>query len=159
MRLLVVVVGRVRGRLGPAVAEFEERAGHYWKLEVHEVNAGIQSGGQPDPERVRAAEAERIRERLPRGIETWALTRKGKALSSTGLAKLLQNRQLHGGRDLAFVIGGAFGLDARFLREARRRVSLASVTLPHEMARLVLAEQLYRAGSILRGEPYHKGRS
>jgi 23S rRNA (pseudouridine1915-N3)-methyltransferase len=159
MRLLVVVVGRVRGTLAPAVEEFEERAGHYWKLEVHEVNAGIRGRGQADPRQVREAEAQRIRDWLPQGIETWALTRTGRALSSTGLAKLLQDRQLRGGRDLAFVIGGAFGLDAHLLGEARRRISLASVTLPHEMARLVLAEQLYRAGSILRGEPYHKGAS
>jgi 23S rRNA (pseudouridine1915-N3)-methyltransferase len=55
------------------------------------------------------------------------------------------------------VIGGAYGLDERVLRRAKQRMSLSELTLTHEMARLVLAEQLYRAGTIVRGEPYHKG--
>ena len=58
---------------------------------------------------------------------------------------------------VAFVIGGAFGLGDAVLSRSRRQLSLSAMTLPHEMARLVLAEQLYRAGTILRGEPYHKG--
>ncbi len=58
--------------------------------------------------------------------------------------------------DVAFVIGGAFGLDGSLLRDARMLLSMSSWTLPHDLARLVLAEQLYRAGSIVRGEPYHK---
>jgi len=78
---------------------------------------------------------------------------------SMGLAMVLlgetpSSTQLLG---VAFVIGGAFGLDESVLRKARTRLSLSDLTLPHEMARLVLAEQLYRAGTIIRGEPYHKG--
>ena len=57
---------------------------------------------------------------------------------------------------VTFVIGGAFGLGAPVLKKARRKLSLSTLTLPHEMARLLLAEQLYRAGTLLRGEPYHK---
>jgi 23S rRNA (pseudouridine1915-N3)-methyltransferase len=60
------------------------------------------------------------------------------------------------GRDVAFVIGGAYGLSDELLSKSRTRVSLAPWTLSHELARLVLAEQLYRAGTIVRGEPYHK---
>jgi 23S rRNA (pseudouridine1915-N3)-methyltransferase len=57
---------------------------------------------------------------------------------------------------VAFVIGGAFGLDASVLKRCRRHISLSALTFPHDIARLVLTEQLYRAGTILRGEPYHK---
>ena len=58
---------------------------------------------------------------------------------------------------MAFLIGGAYGLDRTVIKRARKRLSLSAMTLPHEVARLVLSEQLYRAGTILRGEPYHKG--
>ena len=109
------------------VSEYEERAGRYWKLDVSEVEAGAPGSGSP-ADRVKDAEAERILARIPSGF--------------TGVS---------------FVLGGAFGLSPRVLERAERRISLSPMTLPHEMARLVLAEQLYRAGTILRGEPYHKG--
>ena len=76
-------------------------------------------------------------------------------MSSEQFAAWLQAER-EGARDVAFVIGGAFGLDRRLVDGAHLRLSLAPWTLPHEMARLVLAEQLYRAGTIVRGEPYHK---
>lgn len=74
--------------------------------------------------------------------------------SATFSAWLLGERE--SGRSIAFVIGGAFGLSPSLVSRAVMRLSLAPWTLPHELARLVLAEQLYRAGSIVRGEPYHK---
>lgn len=154
MTVTLVVVGRVRGVLAEAVAEYEGRAAHYWKLEVVEVDAG--AGGKDDPATVMAAEGERILARLPAGAEVAVLTRDGKEMSSRTLADWLQDLALHGQR-VALVIGGAYGVHGDVLARARRKLSLSSMTLPHEMARLVLVEQLYRAGTILRGEPYHKG--
>ncbi len=154
MKVTVVVVGRVRGPLAEAVAEYEERAARYWKLEVVEVDAG--AGGREDVGAVREAEAERILARLPEGPEVVALTREGGPMGSRALAFWLGERALHGSPGVTFVIGGAHGLGKAVL-ERSRHVSLSAMTLPHEMARLVLAEQLYRAGTILRGEPYHKG--
>ncbi|NNF37179.1 MAG: 23S rRNA (pseudouridine(1915)-N(3))-methyltransferase RlmH [Gemmatimonadetes bacterium] len=156
MKVIVIAVGRVRGDLAPAVAGYEARAAHYWKLETVEVDAG--AGGREDRDSVMAAEADRLLTRIPDGAEVVALTRDGKSWSSLRLSKYLGDRGLHGLGDVVFVIGGAFGLDPRVLARAARRLSLSAMTLPHEMARLVLAEQLYRAGSILRNEPYHKGR-
>jgi 23S rRNA (pseudouridine1915-N3)-methyltransferase len=155
MRVFVVVVGRVRGALVPAVAEYEERAGRYWKLEVVEVAAGA-GGGQASAQRVRKAEGERILARIPDALEVVALTRGGKPTGSRELAGYLEEHAVRSSAGVAFVIGGAFGLDASVLKKARRKLSLSAFTLPHEMARLVLAEQLYRAGTLLRGEPYHK---
>lgn len=151
-----MAVGGVKGPLAGAVSGYEGRAGRYWKLEVAQVAAGA-PGRAPSPERVRDQEAERILARLPDDAEVWALTRKGKRLSSRDLARELQERTLRSAPGVAFVIGGAFGLGAPVLERAALRLSLSSMTFPHEMARLVLAEQLYRAGTILRGEPYHKG--
>lgn len=156
MNLTVIVVGRSRGVVGKAVADYEERAGRYWKLEVVEVEAGA-PGRSPAPGRVRSAEGERILDRLPSPGEVLALTRKGRPMGSAELARHLQERALHSAPAVCFVVGGAFGLSPEVLGRADRHVSLSELTLPHEIARLLLAEQLYRAGTILRGEPYHKG--
>ena len=156
MKVLVVAVGRVRGSLEAAVADYEERARRYWKLEVAEVDAGV-SGRNPDPLRVKEAEAERILGRIPGGLAVLALTRAGEGLGSRDLAKELERYAVQSHPGVAFVLGGAFGLADAVLARARRQISLSPMTLPHEMARLALAEQLYRAGTILRGEPYHKG--
>jgi 23S rRNA (pseudouridine1915-N3)-methyltransferase len=156
MRVTVAVVGRVRGELAPAVAEYEARAARYWRFEVEEVPAGLGSR-RADPDAVMAAEGERLLGRIPTGVDVAALTRDGKSLSSRGLSDWLQELAVRGHPGVAFVIGGAYGLHPSVLARARRRVSLSAMTLPHEFARLVLAEQLYRAGTISRGEPYHKG--
>lgn len=156
MKVLVVAVGRVRGTLEAPVAEYEERARRYWKLEVVEVEAGA-PGQDPAPGRVKEAEARRILGRIPEGFTVVALTRTGKGLGSRELAALLEGEAVRSSPGVAFVLGGAFGLADDVLARAARRLSLSGLTLPHEMARLVLAEQLYRAGTLLRGEPYHKG--
>ncbi len=158
MKILMLAVGKVRGTLERSVREFEERAARYWKLEIVEVAAGLKSGGDRDATAVLAAEANRIAGRLPEEGELWALTRVGKGMSSETFADELGTRALHGGPSITFLIGGAFGLDPE-LQSTRvhRAISLSRMTLPHEMARLLLAEQLYRAGTILRNEPYHKG--
>lgn len=156
MKVTVVVVGRARGDLQPLIASYEQRVGHYWKLDVVEVDGG--AGGREDRTSVLAAEAERILARIPDGTELVALTRDGSTWSSRRLSKYLGERALHGLGDVAFVIGGAWGLDRTVTNRAARTLSVSAMTLPHEMARLVLTEQLYRAGTILRNEPYHKGR-
>ena len=87
-----------------------------------------------------------------KGMETSAL-----AVVQEVLVATLGELALRGSPGAAFLIGGAFGLDRTLLRDATHRVSLSPMTMPHDLARLVLAEQLYRAGTIVRGEPYHKG--
>ena len=156
MKVMVVVVGKVKGVLADAVEQYETRAGRYWKLDVTEVDAGA-TGRNPEPDRVRSVEAERILSRIPDGFEVVALTRKGKTMGSRDLTKYLEGLALQSRPGVAFVIGGAYGLGAEVLARASRTLGLSAMTMPHEMARLVLAEQLYRAGTILRNEPYHKG--
>ena len=156
MRLVVAAVGKVKGPLAHVVADYEQRAGRYWKLDVEEVDAGTRAGSR-DPEAVRAAEAARLLARVPEELELIALTRAGKEMGSRELSGYLQEHALRSSAGLAFVIGGAHGLAQDVLTRARKRLSLSALTLPHDIARLVLAEQLYRAGTIARGEPYHKG--
>lgn len=156
MRILVVVVGRARRPLADAVAEYEARASRYWRLDVVEVGAGAGSASAP-PEAVRGSEAERILARIPADLEVVALTRTGGGMGSRALASYLEGHAVRSSPGVAFVVGGAHGLAPSVLERAARRLSISEMTLPHEMARLVLAEQLYRAGTIVRREPYHKG--
>lgn len=157
MRILVVTVGRVRGRVEEVVAEYERRARRYWKLDVIEVAAGVKGSVSAPRERVLEVEAERILAKIPAELEVVALTRAGGGMGSRELATYLEGLGTRSAPGVAFVIGGAFGLGGAVLARAQRKLSLSALTLPHEMARLVLAEQLYRAGTIVRGEPYHKG--
>jgi 23S rRNA (pseudouridine1915-N3)-methyltransferase len=156
VKILILVVGSVKGPVAPAVAEYESRAGRYWKLETAEVDAGA-PGRNPAPERVKQEEGERILARIPDRFQPFVLTRGGKQMRSKQLARCLNRAAVEAWAGVAFIIGGAFGVSDAVLAAARKRLSLSAMTLPHEMARLVLAEQLYRAGTILRNEPYHKG--
>jgi 23S rRNA (pseudouridine1915-N3)-methyltransferase len=156
LRILVVVVGKTRGPLAGAVEHYEGRARRYWRLEVIEVGSGA-PGGDARPEAVREAEAQRLLARIPDALEVVALTRRGREMGSRELAGYLEEHAIRSSEGVAFAIGGAFGLGNALLARAGRTLSLSSMTLPHEMARLFLAEQLYRAGTIIRGEPYHKG--
>jgi 23S rRNA (pseudouridine1915-N3)-methyltransferase len=154
VRLTVVVVGKPRNRaLGAAIAEYETRAAHYWPLEVHEVK-DEPARGQHDAI-VKEREGERVLARIPAGARLLACDAAGDSRTSEEFASWL-GRERDAGRSVAFAIGGAFGLSPAVLAASTSRLALAPWTLPHELARLVLAEQLYRAGTILRHEPYHK---
>ncbi|MEJ2502920.1 MAG: 23S rRNA (pseudouridine(1915)-N(3))-methyltransferase RlmH [Gemmatimonadota bacterium] len=156
MQLTVITVGRPAGLMADAIAEFETRAARYWKLDIDVVAPQKATRNRPVTD-IRAAEAERIRAAVPAGAEIVAVTRTGSAWSSVDLARYISDLAVAGAPGAAFVIGGAYGLDRQFLRDAHRQLSLSAMTLPHDLARLLLAEQIYRAGTIARGEPYHKG--
>ena len=152
MRLLVAAVGKPRDpALAASIAEYERRAARYWPLEAITVREG--GGTRPSDEVVRI-EGERLAQ-ATRGAQLVVCDERGDRLTSREFAIWLQLRR-EAAQDLAFVIGGAHGIDPGLRERALRLVALSSWTLPHEVARLVLAEQLYRAGTIVRGEPYHK---
>lgn len=151
VRVTVVVVGRARHEgIAAAVRDYESRAARYWTLEVREIREERGS----DAVVVRRREGERLADVV--GARAYvACDEGGRSLSSSDFADWMRDSR-DAGRDLTFVLGGAFGLDPAVSDGASMRLSLAPWTLPHELARLVLAEQLYRAGTIVRGEPYHK---
>ena len=153
MRVSIVAVGRAR-ILAAGIEDYERRAARYWRLESIEVP---QARGARSAE-IRRREADSIRTRLRPGHLRVALTRAGRHYSSLQLAGWLEQLSTGPERGVHFIVGGAFGLDAKLVEECDLSLSLSPFTLPHDLARLVMAEQLYRAGSILRREPYHKGR-
>ena len=154
MELALAVVGRASdATLGAAIANYERRAARYWPLTVTEVK---EAGGRSVSAAVtRRLEGERLLDAcLDRG-EVVVCDERGSAMKSADFAAWLGRLRDTGGA-VTFVVGGAFGLDDEVRARATRLLAVAPWTLPHEMARLVLTEQLYRAGTILRGEPYHK---
>jgi 23S rRNA (pseudouridine1915-N3)-methyltransferase len=157
MRIIVAAVGRARA--APEQALFEDYARRLVKggpagltLELAEVEERRKIAG----EALRKAEAELLLARIPKDSTLVALDGRGKALGSEAFANQLARWRDEGIGDLAFVIGGADGLDPAVLRRARFVLSLGSMTWPHLLVRAMLAEQIYRAQSILLGHPYHR---
>jgi 23S rRNA (pseudouridine1915-N3)-methyltransferase len=151
----IVAVGRVRNAgLAAACEDYLRRAGRGLRITVREVReAGRRA---PTPAAARRLEGERLRAALPGGARAVALTRTGRQMGSAELAGLVRRWQ-EDARDVALLIGGADGLSDDLLARSELRLSLSRLTLPHELARLVVCEQLYRAVTILRGDPYHRG--
>lgn len=153
MRVRLLSVGRDKsGLFQPAVDEYARRLGRYVTFELVE----LPPAKIKDPARARREEAARILAAVgPPPTVLCALDERGKALSSEAFAQALQGWRVEA-RDVVFVIGGDEGLDGEVRKRADRVLALGPMTLPHRLARVVLAEQLYRAFTILRGEPYHK---
>ncbi len=152
-----MAVGKARGSVGEALADYETRARRYYAFEAAEVKeeAYRRTG---DAGRVRDEEGKRLLARVPPGAQVVALHETGKQWTSPQLAAYLADLAVQGSPGASFLIGGAYGLSDEILARASVKLSLSAMTLTHELARLVLTEQLYRAGTIQRGEPYHKGR-
>jgi 23S rRNA (pseudouridine1915-N3)-methyltransferase len=134
VRIIVVAVGRLR-------PPFVDDVAHYAKL----------LSGHARLELVEVREEDRAARRIPADAYVSLLAADGQALDSIGLARFIEERRMSR-RDLCFVIGGAFGVE---LENADHRLSLGPMTLPHQLARVVLLEQLFRAHKIIAGEPYH----
>ena len=151
--MIVSVVGKVRHRaLADAIHDYETRAARYWPLEIREVREEPARGSSALL--VRKREAERLGDAVG-SARMIACEVSGAAMTSEGFSAWLQSER-ETGRDVAFVIGGAYGLAPELSARAERLLSLSPLTMPHELARLVLAEQLYRAGTLVKREPYHK---
>lgn len=153
MKLSVVAVGRVKDqRVGGLCREYRERLGHHLSVDTREIKKGDRS----QPGEVMSIEAQRLLEKAPSRALTVALDEGGKQLSSRQVAQKLNRWMVDGRKEVAFYIGGAHGLDRSVRKSADRVWSLSKMTFPHDIARMLLWEQLYRAMTIIRGEPYHK---
>jgi len=154
VKLLIIAVGdKMPGWVETACAEYLKRMPREARVELIEVKPE-KRGGQ-SIERLKALEAARILEKLPKGARLIALDEHGQMADTRGLAGLLQD-WLAEGRDVALVIGGADGLAPELLQRAELKLALSRLTLPHGLVRVLLSEQLYRASSLLKGHPYHR---
>ena len=136
-------------------ADFLKRLGRYFKVEHIEVR-DVRRGRGGSPDEWKRTEAAALLKHVPRGALLLVLDESGRQWSSQGLARWIDQKKNASVSSIAFVLGGPDGLHESVLARADRIWSLGLLTLPHELARLVLAEQLYRAGSVLAGHPYHR---
>ncbi|MBK7596263.1 MAG: 23S rRNA (pseudouridine(1915)-N(3))-methyltransferase RlmH [Gemmatimonadetes bacterium] len=153
MKWTLVAVGKLRPALREVCDDYLRRLGRHLPVEEREVREAGRAGS---PTRQREEEGKRLLEALPSSTDVVLLDVGGSEWSSESLASQLEGWRL-AARDRAFVIGGAEGVSDAVRTRASARWSLGPLTLPHELARVVVVEQLYRAGTILRGEPYHRG--
>ena len=153
MRLRILAVGRLKEpHWRDAAAEYLKRLRPYASVDVREVPD--RDIGR-DAARAVAEEGAGLLRLLPLHVHVIALDVGGRAISSTALAEHLSQLMLNSRSDIAFVIGGSAGLAAEVRQRADETLSLSTLTLPHQLARVVLLEQLYRSFRIMRNEPYH----
>ncbi|GAB2652513.1 23S rRNA (pseudouridine(1915)-N(3))-methyltransferase RlmH [Arenimonas aestuarii] len=155
MKARLLAVGeKAPGWVAEGFAEYQKRLSHWLPLELVEVAPGQRGKGR-DAARAIADEGGRVQAALPRNAWVVALDGRGKAHSSEALAQRLEYWRQQG-RDLVFLIGGPEGHAPDVIAAADEHWSLGPLTLPHMLVRLVLAEQLYRACSLLANHPYHR---
>lgn len=159
MKITVVAVGSLKEPYFKAAAdEYLKRLSPYAQLtivEIIEEKAPLNTS-PADEVKVREKEGERILKALPPGSSAVVLAIEGKQYSSEQFAAWLEQQRLSGRSHLTFIVGGSTGLADRVKTSADSHISFGPITLPHQLARIVLLEQIYRAFRILRNEPYHK---
>ena len=147
----VVAVGKIKETFfTQAVEEYSKRLSGYYKLQIVEV------ADEKCDEKTLEKEAEKILKVLKDTDYVIALAIQGRKYSSEGLAEMIQQLEIEGKSSITFVIGGSLGLSERVLKRADLLLSFSDMTFPHQLMRVILLEQLYRACKINRNEPYHK---
>lgn len=155
MKLIIAAVGtRMPAWVDTAFAEYAKRMPRELAVQLCEVKAEPRTAGKPVAA-LMAAEAARLTAALPPRCRRVVLDERGADLDTKALAGRLEKWEA-GGDDVAFLIGGPDGLDAKLKTTAHETLRLSTLTLPHGLVRVILAEALYRAASLLRGHPYHR---
>ena len=157
-RVTVIAIGKLKEKyLSDAVSEYQKRLGAFCRLDICELppcrtDDGIESGILAAIEE----EADRILQKIPNHAFVIPMCIEGRQLSSEELAAVLDRSAVDGISDLCFIIGGSYGLSDRVKSAGSLRLSMSKMTFPHQLARVMLLEQLYRAYSITAGKRYHK---
>jgi len=156
MQIHLVFVGKTGfSDLESAIDRYLGRVEHYCRIQTHYVKAEKITASSQDSS-VRAKEGERIAKLVDKRGHMIVLDRSGREFDSPGLAKFIEKLNDSGVSEAWMVIGGPLGVSPELLKSADLVMSLSQLTFPHDLVRLMLAEQLYRAFTIIRGEPYHK---
>ncbi|AEV70598.1 23S rRNA (pseudouridine(1915)-N(3))-methyltransferase RlmH [Acetivibrio clariflavus] len=159
MKITIVAVGKLKGKyLKEGISEYSKRLSRFCELQIIEVEdeQAPENLSVSQEEQVKRREAERIIKRVKEGSVLIVLDLKGKKLSSEEFSDKLNSFFISGKSHITFVIGGSLGLDEELVRKADFSLSLSDMTFPHQLARLILVEQIFRAFKILNNETYHK---
>lgn len=158
MRFYVICIGKLKDAyLRDGVAEFVKRMRPYGGITITELNES-KIGDKPsdaDRKQVVVEEGERLLKNVPKNAYTVLLDVYGKTMSSEDLAKTIAKLEVDGISDMAFIVGGAFGVSDELRKSVNYKLSFSPMTFTHQMVRLLLVEQIYRASKINRNEPYH----
>ena len=159
MNITILCVGQIKEKyFRDAIAEYQKRLSRYCKLQMIEVadEKTKENASEAENDLIRKKEGERLLKHIKDSDYCITLEIDGKMLTSEGLSKEIDRLGLAGKSSLVFVIGGSIGLDKKILQNSNELLSFSKMTFPHQLMRVVLLEQIYRAYRIMNGEPYHK---
>lgn len=159
MKITLIGVGKIKENyLAQAISEYSKRLGRYTKLEIIEVADEKTPDGASEAEelQIKNIEGERILKQIKDSSYCLALAIEGKMYDSVEFAEQLEKLRINGKSHLTFLIGGSLGLSGEVLKRADTLISFSKMTFPHQLMRVILLEQVYRAYRITLGEPYHK---
>lgn len=159
MKISIVCVGKIKESFyRQAIDEYAKRLSKYCKLEIIEVadEKTPDKASEALEDQIKEKEADRILEKIREDAYVFTLEIKGKRHTSEGFADCIQKTIVQGKSHLVFVIGGSLGLHENVLKRSNQAVSFSDMTFPHQLMRVILTEQIYRAFRIINGEPYHK---
>ncbi|MGX7030649.1 23S rRNA (pseudouridine(1915)-N(3))-methyltransferase RlmH [Vagococcus zengguangii] len=159
MKVTIIGVGKLKEKyLKQGIAEYAKRLGKYTKFEIIEVpdEQAPENLSEAEMLQVKQKEGERILSKIKDTDYVYALVIQGKLISSENLAKTMENATIQGKSHLVFVIGGSLGLSDEVVKRSNEQISFGRITLPHQLMRLVLSEQVYRGFRIMNGHAYHK---
>lgn len=159
MNVTVICLGKLKeSYLRDACAEYTKRLGAFCKINIVELNP-VKLPDNPSQAQIDAAldtEAKLITEKIPKGAAILAMCIEGKQYSSEKFSALLENAGVEGGANAVFIIGSSFGLSEKIKQMSKYKLSMSEMTFPHQLARVMLLEQIYRAFQISSGGKYHK---
>lgn len=159
MKITCISVGKIKEKyFTDAISEYSKRLSRYCKLEIVELldEKTPDNAKEAEEERIKAREGERILRSIREGAYVIALAIDGKQLDSVELSRKIESLGTEGNSHIVFLIGGSLGLSKEVLKRADYKLSFSRMTFPHQLMRVILLEQIYRAFRIKNGEPYHK---
>ena len=159
MKVTILCVGKIKENFyRQAIDEYAKRLSKYCKFEIVEVadEKTPDKASEVQENQIKEKEADRILEKIKEDAYVFTLEIKGKRFTSEGFADCIQKSTLHGKSHLMFGIGGSLGLHEKVLKRSDQAISFSDMTFPHQLMRVILSEQIYRAYRIINGEPYHK---
>ena len=159
MKITIIAVGKIKEKFyQDAIQEYVKRLSKYCKFEIIEVadEKTPDKCSETEQQQILAKEADRILKHIKQDMQVYALAIKGKKMDSVGFAQTIEKTGLQGISSIAFVIGGSLGLHESVLKRSDKQISFSDMTFPHQLMRVILTEQIYRAYRIICREPYHK---
>ncbi len=159
MEINIIAVGKIKENyIQNGINNYIDRLKRFCEVNIYEVNAEKIGNNlsSAQTEKLKKKEGERVLSRIPDNNYVISLSVKGKPMTSEGLAKSIKNIQMKSYSNIAFLVGGSLGLSDEVIEQADYNLSLSHMTFTHQMIRLILLEQIYRAFKITENEPYHK---